>query len=150
MLQLAHAGLLPMPCSVTWLHLNGYEALLRATAETPECWISTQGKRVGVFKTNHWGNNDRWASFRVEAHKAVLSMGFASRTAARLMGAMGEIVDNIAEHSQAAPTGLVAFTPAKDRLNLQSQIRESECWLVYEPTGNMRTFATTETHCSAP
>jgi hypothetical protein len=109
MLQLAHTGLLPMPSSATWLHLNGSEALLRAAAGSSESWVSAQGNRVGVFKTKHLGSGGSWASFRVEAHKAVLSAGFASQTAARLVGAMGEIVDNVTEHSQAATTGLVVF-----------------------------------------
>jgi hypothetical protein len=57
------------------------------------------------------GHNQLCASmsFRLEAHKAGLSAGFSAQTVNRLMGAMGEIVDNVAEHSQATPTGLVAF-----------------------------------------
>lgn len=109
MLQLARTGLLPLPSSAVWLDLNGSESLLRAATGSSEYWVSEQGNRVGTFRTKYGGTSSSWASFRVEAHKAVLSAGFASQTAARLIGAMGEILDNVTEHSQAATTGLVAF-----------------------------------------
>jgi hypothetical protein len=51
----------------------------------------------------------RWTSFKLEAHKAALAAGFPAQTVSRLMGAMGEIVDNVLEHSEAAATGFVVF-----------------------------------------
>jgi hypothetical protein len=114
MVQLAHTGLLPLPSSADWLDLNGNESLLRVATGSSECWVSAHGSRLGAFRTKHGESNSSWASFRVEAHKAVLSAGFTSQTAARLIGAMGEIVDNVTEHSQAATTGLVAFNARRE------------------------------------
>lgn len=110
MVQLARTGLLPLPGSAPWLHLNGSEALLGAAIGDADRWVSTQGNNAGVFKCKLMVSDLRsWTSFKVEAHKAALAAGFSARTVHRLMGAMGEIVDNVLEHSQAAPTGLVVF-----------------------------------------
>jgi hypothetical protein len=111
MIQLAQAGLLPMPLSATWLRLDGTEKLFRHAASSEDRWISPAEGRLGVFKCNAQIATDekRWTSFRLDAHKAALLAGFATRVVSRLLGAMGEIRDNVLEHSQAAQTGLVAF-----------------------------------------
>jgi hypothetical protein len=111
MVQLARTGLLPLPTSATWLHLNGSEALLHAAVENADCWISKQGVSAGTFKCKLMVSDAKsWTSFKVEAHKAALTAGFSAQTVHRLVGAMGEIVDNVLEHSQAAPTGFIVFT----------------------------------------
>jgi hypothetical protein len=111
MLQLARVGLLPLPLAAPWLRLAETEALVRAAANGADQWISPQEGRLGAFKCKLTDNSDnrRWTAFRVEAHKAALAAGLPPRLVQRLMGAMGEIRDNIAEHSQAVATGLVAF-----------------------------------------
>jgi hypothetical protein len=110
MLQLARTGLLPLPGSASWLHLDGSEALLHAATGGADRWVSTQGSNAGIFKCGLMASDAKsWTSFKVEAHKAGLAAGFSAQTVHRLMGAMGEIVDNVLEHSQAAPTGFVVF-----------------------------------------
>jgi hypothetical protein len=52
---------------------------------------------------------------RSSAHKAALAAGFPTPIVRRLMGAMGEIRDNVIEHSEAPATGFVAF---RSRLGL--------------------------------
>jgi hypothetical protein len=110
MLQLARTGLLPLPASAPWLHPDGSEALLRAATGGADRWVSPQGSDAGIFKCTLMVSDPKsWTSFKVEAHKAALTAGFSAQTVHRLMGAMGEIVDNVVEHSQAAPTGFVVF-----------------------------------------
>ena len=111
MVQLARAGLLPLPTSAPWLHLNGSEALLQAAVGNAGCWLSKQGGGAGAFKCKLMVSDAKsWTSFKVEAHKAGLTAGFSAQTVHRLMGAMVEIVDNVLEHSEAAPTGFVVFS----------------------------------------
>jgi hypothetical protein len=109
MVQLARSGLLPSPTSAPWLHLNGSEGLLQAALSGDDCWESSQSSQTGIIKCEmKQSTPKRWTSFGVEAHKAGLSAGFSTQTVSRLIGAMGEIVDNVMEHSQAASTGVVA------------------------------------------
>ena len=110
-LQLARAGLLPLPCAAPWLALAGSEALYQATANGGGDWISPEGGRLGVFKCRSPSPVDesRWHSFQLAAHKAALAVEFPSKVAAQLIGALGEIRDNVVEHSQAPATGLVVY-----------------------------------------
>jgi hypothetical protein len=111
LLQLARAGLLPKPLSVSWLRLDGSEALFQAAAGGADQWICPQGGRLGAFACRPAGASDesRWTSFQLGAHKAALAAGFPTQIVRRLMGAMGEIRDNVIEHSEAPATGFVAF-----------------------------------------
>jgi hypothetical protein len=110
-LQLARAGVMPLPCAAPWLAMAGSEAFYQAVANGVGDWISPQGDRLGVFKCNSSAAPDeaRWHSFQLEAHKAALAAGSPTQIVRRLMGAMGEIRDNVIEHSEAAGTGLIAF-----------------------------------------
>lgn len=109
MVQLARTGLLPPPSSAPWLRLNGTEAVLRAAIGGSRGWASHDSGsgflRCDVLQTEP----ARWTSFKLEAHKAALAARFPPQTVSRLMGAMGEIVDNVLEHSEAPGTGFVVF-----------------------------------------
>lgn len=110
MVQLARTGLLRPPSSARWLRLNGTEKVLRAAAGGSERWSSPHGSGTGFFRCDVLQTEPaRWTSFKLEGHKAALAAGFPSRAASRFMGAMGEIADNVLEHSGAAPTGFVVF-----------------------------------------
>jgi hypothetical protein len=109
MVQLARAGLLPLPTSAPWLRLNGSEALLRAALDGTDEWVSPRGGGTGFMKCSVPESNPRKVAFKVEAHKSALSAGFSAQTVSRLMGAMGEIADNVLEHSGAASTGFILF-----------------------------------------
>ena len=69
-------------------------------------------RKIGLFKCRAANVSEatQWTSFRVEAHKAALASGFPTQIVSRLMGAMGEIRDNVLEHSEAPATGMVAFS----------------------------------------
>jgi hypothetical protein len=60
-------------------------------------WTSPEGGSLGLFKCKAASVSDehRWKSFRVEAHKAALVAGFPTQVVRRLMGALGEIRDNV-------------------------------------------------------
>jgi len=111
MLQLARTGLLPMPLNARWLSLGESEPVFRIAMDGDDQWISPQGGSLGVFKCNATAATDegRWTFFRVKAHKAALAAGLPTPIVHRLMGAMGEILDNVTEHSEEAATGLVVF-----------------------------------------
>lgn len=110
MIQLARTGLLPPPSSAPWLRLNGTETLLRAAAGGSERWSSSHGSRSGFLRCDALqAEPTRWTSFKLEAHKAALAAGFHSQAVNRLMGAMGEIADNVLEHSESPATGFVVF-----------------------------------------
>ncbi|MGY3449172.1 ATP-binding protein [Bradyrhizobium sp. USDA 4353] len=111
MVQLARTGLLPSPVSAPWLSLNGAEAILRAATTGSEGWASPYGSPSGFLRCDLLQTApNRWTAFKLEAHKAALAAGFPSQAVSRLTGAMGEIVDNVIEHSQAASTGFVVFS----------------------------------------
>jgi hypothetical protein len=111
MYQLARAGVLPPPLSAPWLRLDGSDSLFRAAADGVEQWFGAEGRSLGLFRCKAAGGPEmnRWKVFGVEAHKAALASGFPARIVWRLMGAMGEIRDNLIEHSEAPATGVVVF-----------------------------------------
>ncbi|ACE99670.1 hypothetical protein IP86_17550 [Rhodopseudomonas sp. AAP120] len=109
MIQLSRTGLLPSPSSAPWLRLNGTEALLHAAVGS-ERWASPHGSGSGFLRCDVLQTEPtRWTTFKLEAHKAALAAGFPSQAVARLMGAMGEIADNVLEHSESPATGFVMF-----------------------------------------
>lgn len=110
MLQLARAGLLPPPTSAQWLRLNGTETILEAAIGGTERWASPRGSSSGFLRCDVLQTEPKkWTSFKLGAHKVALAAGFPAQAVSRLMGAMGEIVDNVLEHSEAVPTGFVVF-----------------------------------------
>lgn len=109
MVQLARAGLLPPPSAAPWLRLNGAETVLRAAVGS-ERWASPYGSGWGFLRCDVLQTEPtRWTSFQLEGHKAGLAAGFPSRAVSRLMGAMGEIADNVLEHSESPSTGFIVF-----------------------------------------
>ena len=110
MVQLARTGLLPPPSSAPWLRLNSSEAVLRAAAGGAESWASPHGSGSGFLRCDVLqAESKRWTSFKLEAHKAALAAGFGAQVVGRLIGAMGEIADNVLEHSEAVRTGFVVY-----------------------------------------
>jgi anti-sigma regulatory factor (Ser/Thr protein kinase) len=110
MIQLSRTGLLPPPGSVPWLRLNGSEAIMRVAADDSKGSVSPPGSGTGFLRCDVvLTDPKKWTSFKLEAHKAALTAGLPTQAVGRLMGAMGEIVDNVLEHSEAAGTGFVVF-----------------------------------------
>lgn len=53
--------------------------------------------------------NDTWSAFVKRADATARAAGFADTVAAGLAGAIGELADNIMQHSEAPDTGVAAF-----------------------------------------
>ncbi len=72
-----------------------------------------KGARAGVFPLRRLGadgeQSDLWRLWASRADQAALSAGFPARTAAEIVGGLGELQDNVFRHSEASLTGLVAF-----------------------------------------
>ncbi len=69
--------------------------------------------QAGVFPLCRLGvdgeRSDLWQLWASRADQAALAAGFPPRIAAEIVGALGELQDNVFRHSDAAPTGVVAF-----------------------------------------
>lgn len=57
--------------------------------------------------------SDQWALWRSRAEQAAIAVGFAKPLAAAIIGAMGELQDNVFRHSRRPETGLVAFAATR-------------------------------------
>lgn len=69
--------------------------------------------RQGAFPLTRFAEtgdgSDQWALWRSRAEQAAIAVGFAKPLAAAIIGAMGELQDNVFRHSRRPETGLVAF-----------------------------------------
>ena len=72
-----------------------------------------KGARAGVFPLRKLGvdgdRSDLWQLWASRADQAALAAGFPAQIAGEIVGALGELQDNVFRHSEAAPTGLIAF-----------------------------------------
>ena len=70
----------------------------RAAGSLPASRLGADGER-----------SDLWQLWASRADQAALAAGFPARVAAEIVGALGELQDNVFRHSEASRTGLVAF-----------------------------------------
>ncbi len=72
-----------------------------------------KGARMGVFPLARLGADgdasDEWTLWFSRADQAAQAAGFPNQTAAMILGAFGELQDNVFRHSQAYASGLVAY-----------------------------------------
>lgn len=112
--QLSASGLLPSPSKALWLSLDGIGAFEAALRTGQPRWICTASGATGFFRlASAWTDDDTaWVGFGLAAQKAAVAIGFHRRIAAQFVGALGEMVSNIYEHSGAPASGIVAFRAA--------------------------------------
>ena len=71
--------------------------------------------RAGVFPLRCYADEgdgaDRWALWRSRAEQAAIAVGFPRPLAAGIIGAMGELRENVFRHSRNADLGLAAYMP---------------------------------------
>lgn len=95
--------------------------LERAITDGTVCG-SQRGSRFGVFPLVYLGaggdQSDQWTLWFSRADQAAQAAGFSNSTAAMIMGAFGELQDNVFRHSQAYATGLVAYAITSDGFEL--------------------------------
>ncbi len=115
----AAIGTLPVPEQASWLILDGAQPLLGALGRDIRAWTSVGGD-VGFYRTASAGPAETdWVAFGLALQQSLIRVGrFNRQPAQQLVGALGELRDNIREHSHATATGLVAFQVARDRCAL--------------------------------
>lgn len=92
----------------TWLDEGSLTPLLDALAARRQSWLCGTGLQ-GLVSGGGLEREQFLASFKIDAHKAALGVGFG-KTAALLVAAMGELIGNVIDHSEAPKTGVAAFT----------------------------------------
>lgn len=74
---------------------------------------TAKASRVGVFPLGRLSldgkRSDLWQLWASRADQAALAAGFPAGAACEIVGALGELQDNVFRHSEAPRTGLVAF-----------------------------------------
>jgi hypothetical protein len=69
--------------------------------------------RFGVFPLSRYAAEgdgaDRWSLWKMRAEQAAMASGFPKLAAAGIIGAMGELQDNVFCHSRRPDTGLAAY-----------------------------------------
>jgi hypothetical protein len=69
--------------------------------------------RAGVFPVRRYDVDgdgaDQWSLWASRAEQAAVASGFPKLVAAGIIGAMGELLDNVLRHSQKPDTGLAAY-----------------------------------------
>lgn len=72
-----------------------------------------KGARAGAFPLGRLGSegerSDEWQLWASRADQAAVSVGFPNLVAAEIVGALGELQDNVFRHSEAPGSGVVAF-----------------------------------------
>lgn len=96
-----------------WFDDNPLRSYFEARSATATQWLKSDG-RCGIIKSGGLICDQTLNSFKIDAHKAALTANF-STAAPLLVAALGELIGNISDHSEAAATGFVAFS-ADDRL----------------------------------
>ena len=109
--QLGSDGLLPKPEHSSWLALDGVRTFYEALLSNRQQWVSPASGRSGLFRTTalHSADEAPWIGFGMQAQRAAMSAGFKRAPAQQIVGALGELRDNIYEHSAKPASGLVAF-----------------------------------------
>lgn len=90
-----------------------FVATIEAALDRDTVAGTEKNAQAGVFPLRRLGpdgeRTDLWQLWASRADQAALAAGFPARIAAEIVGALGELQDNVFRHSEAARTGLVAF-----------------------------------------
>jgi hypothetical protein len=90
-----------------------FVAIIDAALDHDVVTGTAKNAQAGVFPLRLLGadgeRSDLWQLWASRADQAALAVGFPARVAAEIVGALGELQDNVFRHSEASRTGLVAF-----------------------------------------
>lgn len=106
--QLESASELATLRASDWFDDGSLGPMLAPLAERPLQWLAQDG-RQGLISATGLEREDILTSFKIDAHKAALAAGF-SGTAALLVAAMGELIGNVVDHSEALASGTALFS----------------------------------------
>jgi hypothetical protein len=116
LLHLEATGRVPeAPRGKSWLASNSASPMMAALRDQRESWIKPDDRRIGFIRAARSGpdGDHRLVSFLMDAQRAAMNIaGLPGATPAQMAAAMEELEDNIHEHSEAAPSGLLAFRAA--------------------------------------
>ncbi|HJP67484.1 MAG TPA: hypothetical protein VJ846_01185 [Sphingomicrobium sp.] len=91
-----------------WFDVGSRRTLLDALTGTHHQWLQADG-RCGMLKDQGLAAEDKLRSFKIDAHKAALGASFGN-AAPLLVAAMGELIGNVIDHSQAEESGVAIFS----------------------------------------
>jgi hypothetical protein len=113
---ISNAGLLPFPEEASWLSLDRSAPFVAALRSGRRQWVCPATRAAGIFRTSSdWSEDDKqWIGFGLAAQRAAAAAGFHREIAGQFVGAIGEMVSNIYEHSGAPGSGIVAFRAGND------------------------------------
>lgn len=89
-----------------WFEEGSLTPLIDALVAGRDRWLDRDGRR-GLVNGAALGSEFRLTSFKIDAHKAALGAGF--KAAPLLVAAMGELIGNVVDHSEAPETGVAIF-----------------------------------------
>ena len=106
-IQLESADNLAALRASDWFDDGSLGPMLAPLAARPVQWLAQDG-RQGLISAVGLEREDILTSFKIDAHKAALAAGFTG-TAALLVAAMGELIGNVIDHSEALDSGVALF-----------------------------------------
>jgi len=106
-LQLQSASDLATLRAADWFDDGSLGPMLNSLSERPLQWLASDG-RQGLVSAAGLEAEDILTSFKIDAHKAARAAGFAG-SAALLVAAMGELIGNVVDHSEALESGIAIF-----------------------------------------
>jgi hypothetical protein len=92
--------------SSSWFEEGPLTSLLDAVLVRRVHWLDSDGRR-GLVSGRGIDEERVLTSFKIDAHKAALGAGFAA--APLLIAAMGELIGNVVDHSEAPESGVAIF-----------------------------------------
>lgn len=95
-----------------WFECGSLAPILSALVSEQQQWLASDGRR-GLILGSGLEAEAVLNSFKIDAHKAALAAGFAKP--ALLVAAMGELIGNVIDHSEAISTGLAMFAAEAGR-----------------------------------
>lgn len=95
-----------------------FAKLIQSAVATATISGISKDARFGVFPLQLLGRdgdpNDEWKLWASRVDQAAMFVGFPKEIAAEIVGALGELQDNVFRHSSAYESGLVAFAASRD------------------------------------
>ena len=107
--RLAASGLLPPARERSWLTWNGLSAMMESFHSGISQWVCPRANRIGYLRTRAPYDTNMWTAFGLATQRSAVGAGFPKPIAAQLTAALGELHNNIYEHSEDMDSGIIAF-----------------------------------------
>ena len=107
--RLAASGLLPPAREQSWLIRNSLSTMMEAFHSGISQWVCPRTNRIGYLRTKARYDTNIWTAFGLATQRSAVGAGFPKPIAAQLTAALGELHNNIYEHSEDVGSGIIAF-----------------------------------------